>query len=72
MTFKTKEPIVSDTDILQKKIYKFKNPFPDEVNNRYIVLEERGDDFLVQEVSVCKDLSFKPVSQLKKSEFIEV
>lgn len=44
-------------------MFKLKNPFPDEVNN---------DDVLVQEINISKNLPIKPTYQFKKSELVSI
>lgn len=51
-------------------LLKFKKPFPDEHKCRFIVIEDREDELLVQEISVCADLTIKPTYVYKKTELI--
>lgn len=53
-------------------IFKLINPFPDEINCRYKIVDDRCDEVLVQEIEVCKNLSLKPMYQFKKTELIPV
>ena len=57
----------------KQKLYKFKEPLPDESGDeRFIIIEDRFDEVLVQEVAVCKNMAIEPTSQYPKTDLIEV
>ena len=51
-----------------KKLYKFTRPYPGEENARFIILENRGDRVLVQEVSTCANMPIAPTFVYQTSE----
>jgi hypothetical protein len=53
-----------------KKLYKLKNPNPDEINNKYIIIGYYDDKVDVIEVNVSKNQNIKPKSSFKRSELI--
>jgi len=52
----------------QRKRLKFINPTPEEVRERFEVLEDRGNSLLVVETEVTKQMEFRPTFQYPKDQ----
>jgi len=53
------------------KVFKFKNPTDAEKNDRFELVDDRGDRLLVREVGVCYQMPIKPTFVLPTEWLIE-
>jgi len=53
-------------------VYRFRHPKGKEANERYRIIENRGERVLCEEIAVCKDLSIKPTCNLLLSDLVQI